>query len=390
MAEMVQEKVHVFYSPHKILFGLNVVRSLGSEVVSLGGRKPLVVTDLGVVEAGLLEPVTKSLEEASVSYVVFDGVEPEPPARLVDEGTEIFKQEGCDLVVGVGGGSSMDVAKGISVMATNEGSVRDFCGFDLLKRRGVPKILVPTTAGTGSEVTRVFVITDEAQNTKKAVYSHYVLAEVGLVDPLLTLSMPKKVTVDTGLDALVHAVETYVSANATPFSDILAERAIEWIAKYLPMAWAKGSNLTARYYMSLASTVAGMAFASGGLGAVHGLCYPLGTEYHMSHGRSNAIMLPHVMKFNIPGNPEKFARIAFLMGMDVEGLSQLEAAHAAVEAVEQLLDSLQVPYHLRDYGIPESDLPKLVAGGMKQTRLFVPNPRDLNEEDVKAIFREAY
>lgn len=390
MAEMVQEKVHVFYSPHKILFGLNVVRSLGSEVVSLGGRKPLVVTDLGVVEAGLLEPVTKSLEEASVSYVVFDGVEPEPPARLVDEGTEIFKQEGCDLVVGVGGGSSMDVAKGISVMATNEGSVLDFCGFDLLKRRGVPKILVPTTAGTGSEVTRVFVITDEAQNTKKAVYSHYVLAEVGLVDPLLTLSMPKKVTVDTGLDALVHAVETYVSANATPFSDILAERAIEWIAKYLPMAWAKGSNLTARYYMSLASTVAGMAFASGGLGAVHGLCYPLGTEYHMSHGRSNAIMLPHVMKFNIPGNPEKFARIAFLMGMDVEGLSQLEAAHAAVEAVEQLLDSLQVPYHLRDYGIPESDLPKLVAGGMKQTRLFVPNPRDLNEEDVKAIFREAY
>ncbi|MGQ9858934.1 MAG: iron-containing alcohol dehydrogenase [Thermodesulfobacteriota bacterium] len=390
MAEMVQEKVHVFYSPHKILFGLNVVRSLGSEVVSLGGRKPLVVTDPGVVEAGLLEPVTKSLEEASVSYVVFDGVEPEPPARLVDEGTEIFKQEGCDLVVGVGGGSSMDVAKGISVMATNEGSVLDFCGFDLLKRRGVPKILVPTTAGTGSEVTRVFVITDEAQNTKKAVYSHYVLAEVGLVDPLLTLSMPKKVTVDTGLDALVHAVETYVSANATPFSDILAERAIEWIAKYLPMAWAKGSNFTARYYMSLASTVAGMAFASGGLGAVHGLCYPLGTEYHMSHGRSNAIMLPHVMKFNIPGNPEKFARIAFLMGMDVEGLSQLEAAHAAVEAVEQLLDSLQVPYHLRDYGIPESDLPKLVAGGMKQTRLFVPNPRDLNEEDVKAIFREAY
>lgn len=390
MAEMVQEKVHVFYSPHKILFGLNVVRSLGSEVVSLGGRKPLVVTDPGVVEAGLLEPVTKSLEEASVSYVVFDGVEPEPPARLVDEGTEIFKQEGCDLVVGVGGGSSMDVAKGISVMATNEGSVLDFCGFDLLKRRGVPKILVPTTAGTGSEVTRVFVITDEAQNTKKAVYSHYVLAEVGLVDPLLTLSMPKKVTVDTGLDALVHAVETYVSANATPFSDILAERAIEWIAKYLPMAWAKGSNLTARYYMSLASTVAGMAFASGGLGAVHGLCYPLGTEYHMSHGRSNAIMLPHVMKFNIPGNPEKFARIAFLMGMDVEGLSPLGAAHAAVEAVEQLLDSLQVPYHLRDYGIPESDLPKLVAGGMKQTRLFVPNPRDLNEEDVKAIFREAY
>lgn len=390
MAEMVQERVHVFYCPHKILFGLKVARALGSEVLSLGGRRPLVVTDPGVVKAGLLEPVIKSLEQASISYVVFDRVEPEPPARLVDEGAQVLKQEGCDLVIGVGGGSSLDVAKGVSVMATNDGSVLDVCGFDLLKNRGVPKILLPTTAGTGSEVTRVFVITDEKENTKKAVYSPYVLAEVAIVDPSLTLSMPPKVTADTGLDALVHAIETYVSVNATPFSDILAERAIEWIGSYLPMAWAKGSNLTARYYMSLAATVAGMAFASGGLGAVHGLCYPLGTEYHMSHGRSNAIMLPHVMRFNIPGNAEKFARIASLMGRDVEGLSPIEAAEMAVKAVEDLLDAVQVPYRLREYGIPQSDLPKLVAGGMKQTRLFVPNPRDLTEEDVRSIFQEAY
>lgn len=390
MAEMVQEKVHVFYSPHKILFGLNVAKAVASEVASLGGGKPLVATDPGVVEAGLLAPVLKSLEEASVPYVLFDKVEPEPPARVVDEGTEVFRKEGCDIVIGVGGGSSLDVAKGISVMATNQGSVLDYCGFDLLKRRGVPKILLPTTSGTGSEVTRVFVITDQAENTKKAVYSPYVLAEVAMVDPLLTMSMPPKVTADTGLDALVHAIETYVSMNATPFSDILAERAIELIGMYLPMAWAKGSNLTARYHMALAATVAGMAFASGGLGAVHGLCYPLGTEYHMSHGRSNAIMLPHVMRFNIPGNPDKFANIASLLGRDVEGLSSLEAAQMAVEAVEDLLDCIQVPYRLRDYGIPESDLPKLVAGGMKQTRLFVPNPRDLSEEDVRGIFQEAY
>lgn len=390
MVEIVQDRVQVFYCPHKVIFGINSAQTLGAEVKALGGQKPLVVTDQGVLKAGLLEPVLKSLDGASIPYVIFDRVEPEPPATVVDEGTRTLKEERCDLVIGVGGGSSLDVAKGISVMATNPGSVLDVCGFDLVKNRGIPKVLLPTTAGTGSEVTRVLVITDEAENTKKAVYSPYVLADVAIVDPLLTLSMPPKVTADTGLDALVHAIETYVSVNATPFSDILAERAIEWIGRYLPIAWAKGSNLTARYYMSLASTVAGMAFGSGGLGAVHGLCYPLGTEYHMSHGRSNAIMLPHVMKFNIPGNAEKFARIAALLGKDVDGLSPIGGAQMAVEAVKELLEAIQVPYRLRDYGIPESDLPKLVSGGMKQTRLFVPNPRDLTEEDVRRIFQEAY
>jgi len=390
MAQLISDRLHVFYCPHRVIFGLNSSRSVGSEVRAIGGNKPLVVTDPGVVQAGLLEPVRKSLEEASIPFVVFDKVEPEPPARLVDQGTEVFRENGCDSVIGLGGGSSLDVAKGISIMATNEGKVLDYCGVDLVKRRGVPKILIPTTAGTGSEITRVFVITDEAENTKKVVFSPYVLAELAIVDPLLTLSMPPKVTADTGLDALVHAIETYVSAGATPFSDILAEKAIEWIARYLPIAWSKGSNLEARYYMSLASTVAGMAFGSGGLGAVHGLCYPLGTEYHMSHGRSNGIMLPHVMRFNLPGNPEKFARIAQLMGCCTEGLSLMEAAQKAVEAVEKLLESIEVPYRLRDYGIPESDLPKLVEGGMKQSRLFVPNPRDLTEDDVRRIYREAF
>lgn len=390
MADIISDRSYVFYSPNRIIFGINSSKVIGAEVKGMGGKKPLLVTDPGVAEAGLLDPIKKSLDEASIAYLIFDKVEPEPPARLVDEGAEILKEGGCDMVIGIGGGSSLDVAKGISVMATNEGKILDYCGFDLVKKRGLPKVLIPTTAGTGSEVTRVLVITDEKENTKKAVYSPYVLAELAIVDPLLTVSMPPKVTADTGLDALVHAIETYVSANATPFSDILAEKAIEWIAKYLPIAWSKGSNLVARYYMSLASTVAGMAFGSGGLGAVHGLCYPLGTEYHMSHGRSNAVMLPHVMRYNLPGNALKFARIAQLMGYPIDGLGPMEAAQKAVEAVERLLEAIQVPYKLKDYGIPESDLPKLVEGGMKQTRLFVPNPRDLTQEDVKTIFREAY
>ncbi len=382
-------KTHVFFAPHKLVFGLGAVASVGSEAKALGGTKALVVTDPGVVKAGLLGPVEESLKAAGLGVAVFGQVEPEPAARLVDAGAAAFRAAGCDLVVGVGGGSSLDVAKGVAIMATNTGSVLDYCGMDLVPRRGAPKILVPTTSGTGSEITRVFVITDEAAQTKKVVYSFHCLAEVGVVDPGLTMSMPPSITADTGMDALVHAVETFVSVNATPFSDILAERAIGWIGRYLPLAWAKGSNTEARYFMSLAATTAGLAFASGGLGAVHGLSYVLGTEFHMSHGRSNAIMLPHVMKFNAPACPERYARVAELLGADVAGLPAGQAAALAAPAVERMLETMGIPYRLGDYDISLEDLPRLTAGGMKQSRLFAMNPRDLGENDVAGIYREA-
>jgi alcohol dehydrogenase class IV len=390
MAGVIPEKTHFFYSPNKILFGLNTVRALGNEAKQLGVKKAFIVTDPGVIKIDLLRPVKESLESAAIPYAIYDQVEPEPPIRCVEMATKQFKSGGCDLVIGIGGGSSLDVAKGASIMATNEGSVLDMCGIDLVKKEGAKKILIPTTAGTGSEATRVFVITDEKDNTKKVVNSLYALSDIAIVDPLLTLTMPPKVTAETGMDALVHAVETYVSMNATPFSDILAEKPIQWIARYLPVAWAKGSNLEARYFISLAATMAGMAFASGGLGAVHALAYPIGTEYHLSHGRSNAVMLPHVMRFNFPGNPDKYATIAALMGKHVDGLSAPEAALMSVEAVEELLTTLQISFHLRDYRIPEEDIPKLVEGGMKFSRLFITNPRDLNEEGVRSLYEGAY
>jgi len=390
MAGVILERPHFFYSPNKLIFGLNAVRALGNEVRQMGLKKACIVTDPGVIKADLLRPVKESLESAEVPYVIYDQVEPEPPVRCVEAATGQFKSKGCDLVIGIGGGSSLDVAKGVSIMATNEGSVLDMCGIDLVKKEGAKKILIPTTSGTGSEMTRVFVITDEKDNTKKVVNSLYALSDIAIVDPLLTLTMPPKVTAETGMDALVHAIETYVSMNATPFSDILAEKPIQWIARYLPVAWAKGSNLEARYFMSLAATMGGMAFTSGGLGAVHALAYPIGTGYHMSHGRSNAIMLSHVMRYNLPGNPEKYAAIAALMGKDVEGLSALEAALLSVEAVEELLTALQIPFHLHDYGIPKEDIPKLVEGGMKFSRLFITNPRDLKEGDVHSLFEGAY
>jgi alcohol dehydrogenase class IV len=388
--DMREIKTHAFFSPNRILFGIDAVNGVAAEVKQLGGKKVLIVTDPGLIEAGLVEAIKASLDSGGIAFSLYDQVEPEPPARIVDQCTRYLKDENCDLIIGVGGGSSLDVAKGASIMATNEGSILDYSGADVVTKRGLPKILIPTTAGTGSEVTRILVITDEASNIKKAVYSKHVLSDVAIVDPMMTLSMPPKVTADTGIDALVHAIEAYVSANATPFSDILAIEAITLIAENVPMAFAKGENVEARYHMSLAATIAGLAFGSGGLGAVHALSNPLGIEYHLPHGRTNAIMLPHVMTYNLIGNPTKFAWIAEAMGEEVEGLSPMEAGALAVEAVKELLNQLNISIRLRDYDIPQKEIPKLVEGTMTVSRLFVPNPRNLTQEDVEEIFRVAW
>ena len=387
---MTNLSTHTFYSPNKVILGMNTSSIVSEEILKLGGGRLLLVTDPGVVQAGLISAVEDSLKSNNLDYILYDAVEPEPPAGVIDRGADIFKSEGCSIVLGIGGGSSLDVAKGISILVTNGGRILDYCGIDCVPQKGAPLLLMPTTAGTGSEVTRVLVMTDEEQNIKNVVFTPYALADVAIVDPALTVTMPPHVTADTGMDAMVHAIETYVSMNATVFSDILAERAIELIARYLPVSWSKGSNLEARYQMSAAATVAGLAFGSGGLGAVHALAYPLGTEYHMSHGRTNAIMLPHVMHYNLCGNPAKYARIAELMGRDIKGYSLSEAAVLAVDAVKELLDTIKVSYRLADYDIPIEDLPKLVDGGMKQARLFVPNPRDLTHADVMLIYEGAF
>ena len=385
----IMNKVNIFRSPNKVIFGNGTVSLVGAEAEKMGARKALIVTDTGVVKGGLIAEVEKSLKASKIDCGLFDRVEAEPPARIVDECAREVTEKKYDVLIGVGGGSSLDVTKGASIVATNGGKVLDYVGNDIVPRAGVPKILLPTTAGTGSEVTRVFVVTDEADNDKKVIFSDYNLSSVAIIDPLLTLSMPPGVTADTGMDALVHAVETYVSRLATPFSDILALEAISLIGEYLPAAYAKAENMEARYNMSLAATLAGLAFSSGGLGAVHALAYVLGTEYHMSHGRTNAIMLPYVVDYNKTGALSKYARIAQAMGEKTAGLSDFQAAERLVLRLHRLLSEVGIPDKLGAYGISVKDLPVLVAGGMKNSRLFVPNPRDLTEGDVEKIYRSA-
>jgi len=383
-------KISTFLSPNKVIFGFESARLVGQEAKGIGADKALIVTDEAVMGAGLIRGIEESLASAGLHTRVFDKVEAEPPARIVDECLQVNEEEKYDVIVGVGGGSSLDVAKAISIMSNNKGNIVDYDGTGLVPNRGLPMILIPTTAGTGSEVTRVLVVTDERDNGKKVIFSDYLLADIAIVDPLLTLSAPPKVTAEAGIDALVHAMESYVSALATPFSDLMALEAIRLIGESLPRAYGKGSDAVARNAMSLAATLAGMAFTSAGLGAVHALAYPLGTEFHMSHGRSQAVVLPHVLNYNKIGNLEKYARIARAMGERDENLSLYDCAERLVSHIKRLLGILNISFKISDYGVSREDIPRLVEGALKQSRLFVPNPRDLTEEDVRNIYLSAF
>jgi len=384
------EKSCTFLAPNKHLLGKGVARQLGNEIKTLGGSKVFVVTDPGVVKAGLVPAITEPLKSEGIKVGVYDKVQPEPSSGIVDEAASIAQHGRYDFVVGIGGGSSLDVAKGVSLMATNKGTILDYVGLNMFPKRGIPKILIPTTAGTGSEASWVCVVTDEKRNEKKSLYGFMLLPDVAILDPALTVTMPPSVTADTGFDALVHAVESYVSVNRTPYTEIMAAEAIRLISRNLPVAYGKGNDIKARYNMLLAANLAGMAFTSGGLGATHGLAYPLGTQFHMSHGRSNAIMLPHVMRFNLTGSLERYGSVARLMGEHIDGLSPYDAAARAVDAVLKLLSAVRISCRLSDYGVQKKKIPLLTKEALQQSRFFVPNPKDVTEKDIQAVYEDAY
>ena len=384
-----QGRVNNFFSPTKITLGVGAAKTVGAQAKALGHDRVLLVTDQGIVSTGMLEPIKDSLVSEKIAVLVFDRVELETPARVVDEGAKYARENNCNLLVALGGGTTIDTTKGISLMATNKGSVLDYVGVDRVPVKGLPKILIPTTAGSGSEATRAFGVTDEAEKTKKAVSTPYCLADVAILDPLLTLSLPPTLTAETGLDVLGHAVEAYVSELATPFSDMLALEAMRLVGKSLLTAYAKGEDVEARFDMLLAATLAGLAFGSGGLGAVHAFSFVLETDHGLGHARAVSVILPHIMQYNKVGALGKYGMIAMALGEQVEGMSNAQAAEMAVIAVQRLLDETSISNRLGDYGISEEHLPGLVAGTMKQTRLFVPNPRNLKEEDVRNIFMQA-
>jgi alcohol dehydrogenase len=375
-----------FYSPNKIILSNGAASVVGIEAKALGSKKAMVVTDQGMVKTGSVELIKEYLKAQGIETVVYDKVEPETPVGVIEDAAQRARSERCDVIIALGGGTTLDTVKGVSLMAVNAGVVLDYEGIDRVPLKGLPKIMIPTTAGSGSEVTRVFGITDQKNRTKGIVYTLYNLADVVILDPALTLSLPPGLTADTGMDVLVHAVEAYTSATATPFSDMLALEAIRLVGRDLPAAYAKGENLEARFNMLMAASMAGLAFSSAGLGAVHGLAFELETKHGVSHARAAAVMLPHVMDFNRIAAPQKFASIARALGEDVGRAPDHEGAIEAVTAVLRILKDLNISCRLSDYGITDSDVPDMAEGASRQVRLFSQNARNVGKQDVIDIY----
>ena len=335
-----------FEVPTVVKHAPGAVACLADEVKALGIKRPMLVTDGGLVKAGIAERVTDVLKAGNVDYFLFDGVIANPPIRLVNDAGMRYLGEGCDGLIGLGGGSPMDTAKAIGVVVKNGGSILEYEWADPqpIKKRIPPLITVPTTAGTGSEVTLWSVITDPARHIKYNVGgTGLIAAYVALIDPLLMLDMPAHITASTGLDALTHAIECYTCAYAQPWPDAVALWAMETLAQWLPIAFAQGHNQEARYKVAMAAMLAGMSYGTESAGAVHAMSQTAGGYYDLPHGVLTAAMLPPVMAYNYLGEPAKYARIAQAMGVNTWGMTTLEAAEAAVDAVRDFVKLLEIP-----------------------------------------------
>lgn len=374
--------------PTVIEFGIGAIRELAGHVKALGGTKVLIVGDPGVVLAGVVDRLTAPLKSADIPFAVFSEIEADPDIASVEKGLALARQEGCDLVVGVGGGSSLDTAKAIGIMLTNEGHIRDYVGINKVVHQAAPVIAVPTTAGTGSEVTIWSVLSDKKEKIKLSVGSPYNCPTLALCDPELTVTLPPHITAATGMDALTHALESYVNKATQPISEGMAVQAMKMIARSLRLAVVQGENKQARSDMLLASLIAAMAFNSTRLGLAHALALPLGAHFKIPHGTVNAILLPEVMQFNVIGNPVKYAEIAAIFGEKVEHLSVREAAERSVSAIRHLKQDVGITQTLSDYGLQEEHLDFIAEEAMLSGNVPV-NPRRPTLEDLKAICRAA-
>lgn len=382
----------IYLMPPVIHFGCNASAMAGREALRLNARKAILVTDAALLKSGTTEPVLNSLRSSGIEVVIYDQVVTEPTLANLEEGLALVRQEKCDLAIGVGGGSCIDTAKAISIMTANSGQFGDYRGFDRFPSPGLPIMAVPTTAGTGSEATCQSVITDTVRNIKMSIGSPHMMPRIALADPRLTTGMPKRLTAGTGLDALTHAIEAYVSVKAQPMSDMMALSAIGFIAKYLPRAWSNPDDLEARTYTLLGSLQAGSAFANASVGLVHGMARPIGAFFHVPHGISNAALLATIMEFCLDGNPERYARIAGALGVNTAGLTAMEAARAGASEVRELVSSLGVP-SLSGLGVEKEKLQanaREMAEDAIQSGAAANSPRVATPDEIVDLYMAAY
>lgn len=384
------QELHYFEVPTVMKHALGAVNHLPGELAILGVKNPLIVTDQGVVKAGLLDMIIKPLKDASVNHVVYDQVVFNPLLETVAAGTNMYQKNNCDGLIALGGGSSMDCAKAIGVEIAHGEPVLEYeCaeGKKELSKRIPPLACIPTTAGTGSEVTLWAVITDPAREYKFNVGGPLIAAHLALVDPLLHLTMPAEVTAGTGMDALCHAVECYTCAYAQPQTDAVALLAIEYAGKYLRQAVAYGQDVDARYYMAMSAMLAGLSYGAASAGAVHAMTQTMGGMFPVHHGIAVGATLVPVMEYNWMGEQAKYARMALAMGVPTFGMTEREAALSAVEACQELAEDIGIP-RLSAMGIKESDIPRLAREAFNDPQT-IGNPRDLTVEAYEEIYKRA-
>jgi alcohol dehydrogenase len=383
------EQVYGFFIPTVSLMGIGSYKEIGKQVKALGGKKPFICTDKGITKAGITQKIVDLIkQDAGVDTVVFDGTVPNPTDTNVHDGLKIYKDKKCDLIISLGGGSAHDCGKGIGIVSTNGGHIRDFEGVNKSTKPMPPFIAVNTTAGTASEMTRFCIITNTSNHVKMAIVDWRVTPNVAINDPLLMVGMPPALTAATGMDALTHAVEAYVSTIATPVTDACALQAIRLIATNLRAAVANGADMLARDNMAYAEYLAGMAFNNASLGYVHAMAHQLGGFYDLPHGVCNAILLPHVERFNLIAKVDRFVEMAKAMGENVEGLSARDAAELALIAIKQLSIDVGIPSGLTELGVKTKDLKTMALNAQKDACGFT-NPRTPTLDDIIQIYKWA-
>jgi alcohol dehydrogenase len=382
------DQTYGFYIPTVSLMGVGCSKETGAQAKALGATKLLIVTDAGLSKMGVADQIKGQLEAAGLQAVIFDGAEPNPTDTNVHTGVKVYQENKCDGIVSLGGGSSHDCAKGVGLVIGNGGHIRDFEGVNKSTKPMPPFLAINTTAGTASEMTRFCIITNTDTHVKMAIVDWRCTPSIAINDPLLMVGMPPSLTAATGMDALTHSVEAYVSTIATPITDACAIKAIELIADYLRPAVANGENLEARDRMAYAEYLAGMAFNNASLGYVHSMAHQLGGFYNLPHGICNAILLPAVCEFNKIANPKRFADIAVAMGENIDGLSNVDAAEVGISAIRKLSADVGIPAGLKALNVKEQDL-RVMAENAQKDACMLTNPRKATLEQVIGIFKAA-
>ncbi len=391
---VIREQVYGFFIPSVTLIGIGAHKEIPGKIKALGASKPLIVTDKGITGCGITKQIEDLLKAAGMDYAVYDDTIPNPTDKNVAAGVEVYKSNKCDALITLGGGSSHDCGKGIGLVVANGGVIHDFEGLDKSTKPMPPYLAVNTTAGTASEMTRFCIITDTSRKVKMAIVDWRCTPGIAIDDPLLMMGMPPALTAATGMDAMAHAVEAYVSTAATPMTDACAEKAVELIFKWLRKAVANGQDMEAREGMAYAQFLAGMAFNNASLGYVHAMAHQLGGYYDLPHGECNAILLPHVESFNLIAKVERFVKLAHIAGECTCGISDRLGAEKFIEAIRGLSSDVGIPAGLVELGkrygkdVQAKDIPIMTANAMKDA-CALTNPRLAKDKDIAAIFEKA-